>query len=139
MPTPVMSAADPVRLRLRQLLADKGISQPKLCTLLSTATGRPWLVQRMGKILNGHIELRVEDLVLICQVAGLSLVEVVRDPSREFVADLTPSEVRLINAMRDYPSISQPLIDIVRRLTPETRRPSRAVLRERMRRAKDEG
>ena len=132
-----MSAADPLLARFRQLLADKGVSQARLCRLLTERTGELWLDQRMGKLLNGKMKLRVEDLVVMAETAGISLVELTRDPSREYVADLTPSELRLIHAMRDFPAIAMPLMDIVNRLAPPQRKPPRAVLRERMRRARD--
>ena len=131
-----MSAADPLRLRLRQMLQDKGISQSRLCQLLTAATGEPWLIQRMGKLLNGQILLRVEDLVLMARAADISLVEIVREPGKEFMADLTPSELKMIHTMRDRPDVEPILSGLAAKFAEQApkRKKSRAVIREQMRR-----
>lgn len=128
---------DDLRLRLREALHAKRVSQAELTKRLSAKTGDEWLIAHVSKILNGHIRLRVEDLLLMVDVAGLSLVDLVREPGRELVADLTPTELRLIHALRDHPAIMRPLVDVVATLTP-TRKTPRAILRERMRRSKRE-
>lgn len=134
-----MRPHDAIRLRLRDLLTARGISQPRLCKLLSEATGEKWLVQRLGKVLNGHIRLTVEDMVLMCRVADISLVELVRDPGRELVADLTPSELRMVQATRDYPNILLPVMTLVNEMAGRMRRPSsRETVRDQMRRARRE-
>ena len=94
-------------------------------------------MSRLSKLLNGHIIFCVDDLMLISQEADVSLVELFREPGRELVADLTPTELRLVHALRDHPAIMRPLVDVVAGLTP-TRKTPRAILRERMRRAKAE-
>lgn len=94
-------------------------------------------MSRLSKLLNGHIVFCVDDLMQIAQVADISLVELFREPGRELMADLTPTELRLIHALRDHPAIMRPLVDVVATLTP-TRKPSRAILRERMRRGRSE-
>jgi len=129
--------AEELRLRLRESLHKRGVSQAELVKRLSAASGEEWLVAHASKSINGHIRLRVEDLLLIALVADLSLVELFREPGRELVADLTPTELRLIHALRDHPEIMRPLVDVVLKLTP-TRKTPRAILRDRMRRAKAE-
>lgn len=129
--------AEELRLRLRESLHKRGVSQSELVKRLSAASGEEWLIAHVSKIINGHIRLRVEDLLLIAQVADLSLVELFREPGRELVADLTPTELRLVHALRDHAEIMRPLVDVVLLLTP-TRKTPRAILRERMRRAKAE-
>lgn len=129
--------ADDVRLRLRELLQTRGVSQTELTRRLTRASGETWLIDHVSKLLRGEIRLRVEDVVLMCEVAGVSLVELFREPGREFVADLTPTELRLIHALRDHPGIMRPLVDVVATLAP-ARKPSRQIVRERMRRAKAE-
>lgn len=128
---------DDLRLRLREALHAKRVSQSELTKRLSAKTGDEWLIAHVSKILNGHIRLRVEDFLLMVDVAGLSLVDLVREPGRELIADLTPTELRLIHALRDHPAIMRPLVDVVATLTP-TRKTPRAILRERMRRSKRE-
>ena len=125
--------ADDVRLRLRDLLQQRGVSQTELTRRLTRATGDEWLIDHVSKLLRGEIRLRVEDVLVMCEVADLSLVELFREPGREFVADLTPTELRLLHALRDHPKIMLPLVDVVATLS-APRKPSRRVIRERMKR-----
>lgn len=135
---PVITPADRIRLRFRELLHQRGISQQKLCDTLTAQTGEPWFIQRMSKLLNGKNELKVGDLIVMCRAAEISLIELFREPGRELIADLTPTELRLIHALRDYPAIMQPLVDVVATLTPPRRKVPREILRERMRQARRE-
>ena len=132
-----MRPSDPIRLRLRELLEARGVSQTTVCQRLTAKTGELWRMSRLSKLVNGRIVFCVDDLVLIAQVADISLVDLVREPGREFVGDLTPTELKIIHALRDHPSIMRPLADVVAVLTPK-RKPSRTIVRERMRRAKAE-
>ena len=132
---PHMRPSDPIRLRLRELLDARGVSQTQVCQRLTAKTGELWRMSRLSKLLNGHIVFCVDDLVLIAQVADVSLVDLFREPGREFVADMTPTELKMIHAFRDHPSVMRPIADVIAMLTPQ-RKPSRAIVRERMRRAK---
>lgn len=98
------SVATRVRTRLRDELAQRKISQRALAERLERQTGDVWTQSRIGKVLTGSVELRVQDVADICAVSGISLVEMVREPGREYVADLTPSELRLVNAARRAPA-----------------------------------
>lgn len=131
---PEMNPADPIRLRLRDTLHARKISQQKLCELLTERTGETWHIQRMSKLMNGRLNLRVEDLVLICKAAGISLVEIVREPGREFVSDVTPSELRLLEAIRDHPQLVPAILQL---LGPSNRKPSRQTIKQRMARDSD--
>lgn len=134
----LMAPADHVRLRFRELLHEKGVSQSVLCARLQARTGERWRESRLSKLLNGRIVFVVDDLVLMAECADISLVELFREKGREFVADLSPSELRVLNAMRDMPHTGQLLMDLVNSLTPEKRKSSRAVIRERIRLGKIE-
>lgn len=128
---------DPIRLRLRQLLLDRKVSQTELCKRLTRMTGEEWLIARLGKVLNGHIRMRVADLVWIAKAADLSLVDIVREPGRELVADLTDTELALVNAMREQPQFTHLLRDMmaVWIKTPEKRKPTRQEIKARMKRS----
>ena len=128
-----MHDADAIRRRLRDLLYERKISQSQLCARLSQITGEEWLLQRLGKLLNGRIRLRVEDLVWIARAADLSLVELVREPGKEFVADLTPSELRLVDALRANPELTAVLTTFLTARTPARPVPH-AIMKDRMRR-----
>ena len=133
-----MAPADHIRLRFRELLHEKGVSQSTLCERLEKRTGERWRESRLSKLLNGRIVFVVDDLVLMAECADISLVELFRAKGREFVADLAPSELRVLHAMRDMPRTGQLLIDLVNSLTPEKRKTPRQVIRERMRLGKTE-
>lgn len=120
-----------IRQRLRDLLYERRLSHAQMCRRLTQQTGEEWRVQRFGKLMNGIIHLRVEDLAVIAEVAGLSLVEIVREPGKEFVADLTPSELRVLNLMRDHPHLV-PHLTALLAVGPKPRGPSRRTIRERM-------
>jgi transcriptional regulator with XRE-family HTH domain len=89
--------ADTVRLRIREELARKKMSQRDLAAQLG------WSQFRLGKVLTGRTSLDVNDMAAVCQELRLSLVEAVRDPGLEFVAEMTPSELRILERIRQIP------------------------------------
>jgi len=119
-----------LRARLRELLALHRVTQVTLCERLTTLTGERWHQQHMSKLLNGGNMMTIEQLALIADAAGLSLVDIVREPGREFVADATPSELRLIHAVRANPDILPALLQLLGPSTPV--KPSARTIRERM-------
>lgn len=122
--------ASRIRTRLRELLARQGVTQVELCARLTRLTGETWHQQHMSKLLNGGNVLTVEQLALIAYAAGLSLVEVVREPGKEFVGDLTPTELRLLDAVRAHPDSVPALLQL---LGPApTPKPTRATIKQRM-------
>lgn len=56
---------------------------------------------KAAKILKGRVRLRVDVLEHLAEMAGLTLVELLHDPKREFADDLTPIEARLLARFRD--------------------------------------
>lgn len=127
---------DSVRVRLKEMIHGRRISHRVICEKLTASTGNQWNLSRFGKILNGHIRIRLEDVVLIANAADISLVELFREPGRELVADLRPTELRILHAVRDYPKIEKLVTDVIETVAQPKRRPSRAILRERMRLAR---
>lgn len=69
-----------------------------------------WSQSRLAKILTGRISLTVDDLEALCFAVGLSMVEVLRDRGMEFMAEMTPTELRIVNRIRELP---QPVTDAV--------------------------
>lgn len=94
------TAAARVRQRLRDEMDLRGISQRRLTELINSRVPDNWTQSKLGKVLTGRVELRVEDMDLIASALGISLVEVVRDRGLEFVAELTPTELRLLERLR---------------------------------------
>ncbi len=114
-----------------------GVSQTELSRRLEADTRRRWRVSRISKILNGHIPFTVDDLVLMCDAAGISLVSVVRQRGREFVADLTPSELNVIELIRENPTRADHVIALLPRRGQtfrELQRASRSRVAQRMQR-----
>jgi transcriptional regulator with XRE-family HTH domain len=86
-----------VRLRLRDEMTRKNVSQRDLADLLDTNQSR------ISKLLNGHVDMRVDDLEQLAFGLGLPIVEVIRDQGLEFFAEMTPTELRLFHQMRREP------------------------------------
>lgn len=126
-----------VRRRILEVLQRRQVSQRELVRKLPPITGEDWTQSRLHKILSGRVELRYDDLYYIALVLDVPVVEFVRE--KELVADLSPSELALLNTLRDHPEIMHPLAALVQQLAPPPRKPSRAVVRARMARDRWEG
>ena len=109
-----MKAAERIRLRLREELDARDISQRDLADALSRKGLEIWTQSRVGKILTGRVALCVDDVEAFANALGLDLVEVVRDRGREFCADLTPSQMKLITIVRDN-GLEDSFIEILER------------------------
>lgn len=99
------TTSDRVRARLREELRARDISQRELADTLSKQTGEFWTQSKVAKVLGGHVELKVDDADAIAKVAGIFLTEAVRDRGLEFYAEMTPSELRVLERMRQRPHL----------------------------------
>lgn len=59
-----------------------------------------WSQSKVSKLLHGQLDISVDDLDVICTALGLSIVEAVRDHGLEFCAEMTPTELRLLERIR---------------------------------------
>lgn len=118
------SASARVRARLKEELRSRDISQRELADALTKSTGDYWTQSRVGKVLNGNVELRVDDADAIAKVAGIFLSEAVRDRGLEFYAEMTPTELRVLERLRREPDILDGVL-ILLRLRPGPRPPER--------------
>jgi transcriptional regulator with XRE-family HTH domain len=59
-----------------------------------------WTQSKVSKVLNGETELNLEDLDALCFGVGLRLTEVVRDHGLEFCAEMSPSELCILEGIR---------------------------------------
>lgn len=96
-----MTAAERALLRVREEMNERHISQRDLAALLRCSQGR------ITKILNGGVNLRVDDLETLADAVGLRLTELVRDRGLEFYAEMTPSELRIFQTIRRSPKVMQ--------------------------------
>jgi transcriptional regulator with XRE-family HTH domain len=125
--------SDYIRTRLREELTRAQVSGAELARRLTEHTGQPWSGTKVSKLLLGYNEdliFRVDDLVAICEVAGLSLVEIVRDAERT-IADLTPDELRILRVLRQNPARLKNLAALFPDDRPPSANPARARLRMR--------
>ncbi len=96
---PSMTPAHKALLRIREEMTERKITQRDLAEVLRCSQGR------IAKILNGGVNLRFNDLATLAAAVKISLVETVRDRGLEFYAELTPTEVRLFERIRQRPEI----------------------------------
>lgn len=94
-----MTPAHKALLRIREEMTERKITQRDLAERLRCSQGR------VAKIMNGGVNLRFNDLAVLAEAVKLSLVETVRDRGLEFYAELTPTEVRLLERIRQRPEI----------------------------------
>jgi len=87
--------SDQARLRLREEMERQRLSTRDVAGILT------WSQSRVQKLLAGRVELGVDDLEALCFALNLSLPEVVRDHGMEWVAELTPTELRFLQALRE--------------------------------------
>lgn len=110
---PEQTASDRVRALLKDELRARSISQRELAEKLEHLTGEQWTQGRVGKVLNGDVELKVDDLDYISRAIGIFLSEAVRDRGLEFYAEMTPTELRLLSIYRRK---SQPFKEAIQTL-----------------------
>lgn len=91
------SRASQARQRIREEMERQKLSQREVADLLQ------WSQSRVGKILIGRVGLDVDDLEALCFAVGISLTEAVRDRGFEFCAEMTPTELRLLERIRQLP------------------------------------
>lgn len=104
-----MNAAERVRRRIAELLAERGWTQAALAAALGKTS--PW----MSQLLSGRLNLGLDELDAVALACGSTAVELVRDPEQfQYCADLTPSEMAMLRRYRKLgPSIRDALSLIV--------------------------
>jgi len=107
---PTHSISERARQRLREELHARGISQQDLADLLTNRDCEAWSQPRVGKVLNGKVHLRLDELGLMAQVVGVAVTELIRDRGLEFYAELTPTELRILERIRQRPHVLNALL-----------------------------
>lgn len=92
-----MTASETAILRIREEMRIRNLSQRELAERLKCSQGR------VAKILNARVNLRVDDLAVLASAVGISLTEAVRDRGLEFHAEMTPTELRVLERLRQRP------------------------------------
>jgi transcriptional regulator with XRE-family HTH domain len=91
-----------VRELLRTEARSRGLSHRDIAGVLGgTAAG--WSPSRVTKNLTGRVEMGVDELEALCFALSISITEVVRDRGLEFCAEMTPTELRVLERLRQVP------------------------------------
>ncbi len=88
-----------VRLRIREEMTKRNLSQRDVSGILG-GTAKGWSQSRVGKLMTGRVEMGVADMESLCFAISLPIVEAVRDHGMEFFAEMTPTELRTLERIR---------------------------------------
>ena len=88
-----------VRLRIREEMTRRNLSQRDVSGILG-GSAKGWSQSRVGKLMTGRVEMGVADLESLCFAISLPIVEAVRDHGMEFFAEMTPTELRTLERIR---------------------------------------
>jgi transcriptional regulator with XRE-family HTH domain len=100
--------ARPVLARVRIEMQRRGLSQVDVAGLIH------WTQSKVSKVLNGETALMVNDLDALCVAVGLRLTEAVRDHGVEFCAEMSPTELRVLEELRRCPGAVDALLLLLR-------------------------
>lgn len=109
--------SEQVRLRIREEMERKDMSQRDVAGILD------WSQSRVAHLLTGRVEMCVDDVQGFAFALGFLPTELVRDRGLEFCAEMTPTEFRLFERIRQLtPDQRQALMTIVNVTLVEPRR-----------------
>lgn len=86
--------AERARRRVREELDRLGVTQRDICGQLK------WSQAKVAQKLTGRTPWTLDELDSLCFIAGIPATEAVRDRGLEFCAEMTPSEMRLLEVWR---------------------------------------
>lgn len=86
--------SDRVRARIRDEMTAKKLSQRDLAGILE------WSQGRVAKLMTGRVKITVDDLAALCFAVNIPPSEAIRDRGLEFYAELTPTELRILEKLR---------------------------------------
>lgn len=115
---PVSDLSDRVRLRLREEMDRRGLSQQDVADLLK------WTQSKVAQKLTGRTPMTLDELDALCFAVSLRPTEVVRDRGYEFCADLTPTEMRILERVRERGQhVIDSILNILEPFAPHARKP----------------
>ncbi len=106
--------SEQVRLRLREEMAVKEMSQRDVAGILT------WSQSRVAHLLTGRVEMSIDDLAEFAQALSISPTEIVRDRGMEFVAEMTPSEMRFLERLRQLTQVQRDGLMVLLHITTTT-------------------
>jgi len=96
-PIPMPKLSEQVRLKIREEMARLEMSQRDVAELLG------WSQSRVAHLLNGRVEMSVDDLAEFAFILTIRPTEIIRDHGLEFCAEMTPTELRFLERLRQLP------------------------------------
>jgi transcriptional regulator with XRE-family HTH domain len=114
-----MDMAERVRRRLREEMDRRDLSQQDVADLIT------WTQSKVAQKLTGRTPITLDELEALCFGVSITPVEAVRDHGLEFVADLTPTELRLLQRLRQLPRHELDAVMTLIHLKPQTSAPER--------------
>jgi transcriptional regulator with XRE-family HTH domain len=90
-----------ILLAIREAMDQTELTQRDIAGLLNCSQSR------VAKLLNGRVPLRVSDVEKLCFAVNLSPTEASRDRGLEFCAEMTPTELRTVELIRQLPRDSR--------------------------------
>lgn len=114
--------SEQVRLRLREEMTRLDMSQRDVAGILD------WSQSRVAHLLTGRVEMTVDDLAEFTQAVGIRPTEAVRDHGLEFCADMTPTELRFVERIRQLDQASRDAIMQILDVKTKTRSQERRAL-----------
>lgn len=100
-PISMPKLSEQVRLKLREEMARLEMSQRDVAELLG------WSQSRVAHLLNGRVEMSVDDLAEFAFILSVRPTEIIRDHGLEFCAEMTPSEMRFLERLRQLPQVQK--------------------------------
>lgn len=94
---PDVALNERVRQRLRDEKARRGLSERDIAGMVG------WSQSRVAYKLNGRTAISLDELDALCFGLGIQPSEAVRDRGLEFCAEMTPTELRLLEQIRRLP------------------------------------
>lgn len=77
-----------------------------------------WSHSRVDKILRGIVRLTLPDLSALCFAVDLPVTEALRDRGMEFYAEMTPTELRVLERLRALPKAEYEAMLVILRVRP---------------------
>lgn len=101
--------------RLRTEIARRKTSQRDIAGFVD------WTQSKVAQKMNGRTPITLDELESLCFAVGLSPVEAVRDHGLEFCAEMKPSELRILERIRQLDHATLEAITHLLRVAPNTR------------------
>jgi len=92
---------DRARERLKDEKLAKKVSERDLAGWMG------WSQPKVAQKLGGRTEITLNELEALCQALDISATEVVRDRGLEFCAEMTPTELRILERLRGLDPVTR--------------------------------